>query len=449
MYNKQPGYPLPDGELGDDDLVCQLVYLPNRDEYWRALLGGLHYFTTWLAWERDDDKRGKDAAANWRLAFEKTMECWRMACLEDLENNVAAILALLQGKKDCCDGNVTYLPQSEYTTDIEPEVGDPPDYYGETAVTDWDDWLEHVCYNAHLYVDHLVHQAEQINDAIGVGMLSMGLIGSGLALLSFGPLGIPAAFAIVSTTLFGLIAASALTFDDKAEDIEDARDDIVCALINGTSLRDAVEDAVGSTSLEWTLFYSIPDYESAQAIIYEGGADGKFLPSELRDDCSCELPSMLTFTFDSDLQSWASSGFYGFAWNASLQAAQGIANTNATWRSAQVAGSVFYTLSGLSSPQYIRKVRYRVRLDTNGDPQKDCQFKVRIRDGTGAYYYGPEHDDSDVGWDSGWVEFIDDVGFDCLVHTTDSQAIGIMHYHADTGWTNQRLVWDDFALIAP
>lgn len=283
--NKDKGYPLPAGDAEVADLACQLVWLPNDDAYWQALLGTLTYLSTWLAWERDDDHNGKKAADSWKAANVKTLECWRMTCLEDLETNVAAILALLQGRKDCCDDNVTYLPQTEYTTDIEPEEGDAPDYYGETAVTDWDDWLEHVCYNAHLYVDYLVQQAEQLNDAVGLGMLTLGLVASGLALLSFGPLGIPVAFALVSTTLFGLIAATALAFDDAAEDIEDARTDIVCALLQGTSLGDAVEDAIGSSSPEWTYFFSLVDYDSAQAIMYEGGADGEYLPAETKDDC--------------------------------------------------------------------------------------------------------------------------------------------------------------------
>ena len=91
-----PDYPLPEGELGEDEIVCQLVYLPDRPEYWQALLTEIHFLATWQAWERDDDKRGKDAASNWREAFELTMECWRMTCLEDLQANVASILALLQ-----------------------------------------------------------------------------------------------------------------------------------------------------------------------------------------------------------------------------------------------------------------------------------------------------------------------------------------------------------------
>ncbi|GAH78283.1 unnamed protein product, partial [marine sediment metagenome] len=160
-----PGYPLPDGELGDDDLVCQLVYLPNRPEYWQALLAAVHYFSTWKAWERDDDKRGKDAAANWRDAFELTIGCWRMTCLEELTETVTDILELLQTKKDCCDDNVTYDIVEDIETDIVPFEGDAPEVYGETEIEDWDEWAEHVCYNAHLYVDYLAHAGDTIWEA--------------------------------------------------------------------------------------------------------------------------------------------------------------------------------------------------------------------------------------------------------------------------------------------
>lgn len=284
MKKPEPGYPLPAGGLGEDEIVCQLVYLPDRPEYWQALFAAVHYFSTWRAWERDEGKRGKDAAANWREAFELTMGCWRMTCLEDLKADVAGILALLQGKKDCCDDNVTYGPQREVETEIDPGVGDPPELYGETEVEDWDEWMQHVCYNAHKYVDAMILQADTFSDAVGNSFLTLGLIAAALAILSFTGIGLPVAYALAAIALVGLLDAGVGAFLTAGDDIEDARQEIVCVFLQGTSVRDAVEDALGDSSAEWLLFQLV-DYESATAIVYEGGYDGEYLPADKKEDC--------------------------------------------------------------------------------------------------------------------------------------------------------------------
>lgn len=282
-----PGYPLPDGDLGEDELVCQLVYLPDRPEYWQALLAAVHYFATWKAWERDDDKRGKDAAANWRDAFELTIGCWRMTCLEELTETVTDILELLQTKKDCCDENITYLPYDDIETDIEPGVGDPPDEYGETEIADWDEWAEHVCYNAHVYVDYLSHAGDSLWDAAKFSSIGIGLVAAVLTLLAFSGIGLPIAYGLAAGIVSGIVLGGQIaTFAGTSEAIEDARNDIVCAILQGGDLAAAVELALES-GLDWDLFYQFIPYENAIAIIYEGGVEGDYLPAETRDDCTC------------------------------------------------------------------------------------------------------------------------------------------------------------------
>lgn len=287
VVNKNVGYELPPGEAFTDELCCALVFYPDKDAYRRALLGAVGYFATWTAWERDASKRGVDASRAWKLAYARTLECWNMACLDDLIDDMAAIRALMETRKDCCDGNVTYDIQDVLGTTIDPRVGDPPDYYGETAVSDWDDWSEHVCYNAHLYVDNLKNIGNQMNGAVEQSSLFLGLIAAGLVLLSFSGIGLPIAYLLASFVVSGLVlAATSTTFENTADDLEDARELIVCALLTGTSLAEVVEDALSSAT-DWDLFYQFVDYDSATAIIYEGGADGDYLPAETRDDCTC------------------------------------------------------------------------------------------------------------------------------------------------------------------
>lgn len=288
-----PGYPLPSGELGDDEIVCQLVYLPNRPEYWQALLAAVHYFSTWRAWERDDDKRGKDAATNWRAAFELTIGCWRMTCLEELTQAVTDILELLQTRKDCCDDNITYLPVDEIETDIIPFEGDPPDVYGETEIEDWDEWAEHVCYNAHLYVDYLGHAGDSLYEAVRNSALIIGVIAALLTLLATVGVGAPVAFTLAAGIVSGIVLGGNIyTFDGTYEAIEAARQDIVCAIVQGTGLAEAVETALGS-GVDWDLFYQFIPYETAIAVIWEGGVDDEFLETETREDCGCTYTLLL------------------------------------------------------------------------------------------------------------------------------------------------------------
>ena len=125
-----PGYQLPVGDAYTDELACCLVFYPDKEEYRRALLGSLVYLSTWIAWERDEEKRGRDAARAWKDAVDETLECWNMACLEELIADVASIKNLMETKKDCCDSNVAYYPTDIPTTTIMPDVGDPPEFYG-------------------------------------------------------------------------------------------------------------------------------------------------------------------------------------------------------------------------------------------------------------------------------------------------------------------------------
>lgn len=287
MSNKTRGYPLPDGDCYTEDLCPVVICVPNKDEYFRALWGTLFYLATWIAWERDDDKRGKDAAASWQFANEAMEIGDRMGCLQDLQDDVSNILLLLQNKKDCCDTSMTHGPSTEVETDIMPDSGDPPDYYGETAVTDWDDWKEHVCYNANLWVDDLIRQAQTIEQGLAVGAIALGLVVGAVGLIGFlatgGLLSIPLMMAASAALAAG---GSSSMFNQAADDLEAARDDIVCALILGTSVSDAIENAL-TIGASWTLFFSIPDYSTATSILYEGGQGTNYLPSETSDACDC------------------------------------------------------------------------------------------------------------------------------------------------------------------
>jgi hypothetical protein len=280
------GYQLPAGEAYTDDLGCTIVWYPNKDEYRRALLGSLTYLGTWIAWERDINKRGQDAARAWKEANDLTMECWQMSCLEQVQADVAAIRQMMSLMNYCCDGTITYGPPTVVDPPFTPGTGDPPEYYGETPIEDWDEWREYACYNANAYVDMLIDTVKQFAEIAGTSAWALGFVAAGLALLSFTGIGLPISFALAAAVLFGLLDAGANDFDGAAEDLEDAREDITCAIILGTSLSDAVETAVGTGSAVWLLILSHVDYGSASSIIQSGGYGDEYLPAETSTDCN-------------------------------------------------------------------------------------------------------------------------------------------------------------------
>lgn len=288
-----PGYPLPAGELGLDEIVCQLVYLPDRDEYWQAFFAALHYMTTWRAWERDASKRGQDAAANWRAAFELTVGCWRMACLEEITDRMDIMIDLLGNQMACCD-SWTVGPVITVITNITPQEGDDPTEWGETAVADWEEWSEYVCYYAHQYVDALINSAKALDLAIELGSYTVEFLTAIKQTLQFLTLGHPLGISDMLEIYQGFRDAVDLIgeFDGLADRFEDARGSIVCSILLGESLSDAVEDAVDNNTI-WLLFYLFTDYQAVQALIYEGTADGVgYLPPVKRDDCVDCVPTI-------------------------------------------------------------------------------------------------------------------------------------------------------------
>lgn len=360
MADPPPGYLLPEGECYTDDLACTLVFYPDKEEYRRALLGSITYLSTWLAWERDSGKRGKDAARAWKNAVDETLECWTMACFEELIADVARIRDLLETKKDCCDGNVTYYPTEEPSTEIEPGVGDPPDFYGETAVSDWEDWEEHVCFNAHAYVDFLISTGEQLFHATQVSSIFLGVIAAALALLAFSGIGLPIAFGLAASVVsLVALSATALTFADTDTDFEDARESIVCAIVKGYSLPDAVESALGSDS-SWDLFYQFVDYTAALAIIYEGGYGTEYLPAETRDDCACVADAQFIFTWDDDLDSWSGGGPLVYTYNAPGKFITATPNATGQWKHDEVWDWVNLGIRfGFGLPVQVDQIRFR------------------------------------------------------------------------------------------
>jgi hypothetical protein len=314
-WKKPAGYLLPEGEAFTEDLACALVYFPDKPEYRRALRGSLDFLATWTAWETDPLKRGKDAARAWKLANELTQECIEMGvCLEDLIAEVKKIKLNAVYNVDCFCEAFHINPPIPDITDIPSGTPFPPIYAG-TEITSQDQYRRAVCFNANKYVDILKEQNQQLLSLLELGTVAVGLIAAILAIMSAAGLLIAIAYGLAASVFTSLVALASWEFlADVPSDLENARAEIVEAIVCGYPLAPVIEDAIDTDA--WTAFYQWVDWSSAAATIRSGSNSGQDL--EYGQDGACvefcpEQPFTLNFTFDTDGQGWQLTGGQ---WNA-------------------------------------------------------------------------------------------------------------------------------------
>lgn len=249
---KGKGYLLPSGDASEDELACCLVFYPARDEYRRALMGSLDYLATWIAWERDSEKRGQDAAASWKLANIQTWECCSMGFCDDLQTNLESILAAITALECCGDQDLT--DGDQYTDPIVDGVGDVPQNiidagYADDAA-DWDGFDDYKCMISHLAVDHVETFFREISPHIsdaGIVFGGIGLVGVLLGAILV-VVGLPISGGIIvalgaSAGIWNWITTYGRSaVDDIADEIATNHDALVCAIYNGDGVADSVSD---------------------------------------------------------------------------------------------------------------------------------------------------------------------------------------------------------------
>ncbi len=249
---KGKGYLLPSGDASEDDLECCIVFYPARDEYRRALMGSLDYLATWIAWERDSEKRGQDAAASWKLANIQTWECTNMGYCDDLATTLQALLAATQALECCGEQDIT--DGLQYTDDIVDGVGDVPqniiDAGYASGTSDWAGFDDYKCMISHLAVDHIETFFREISPYVsdtGIVIGGVGVVGALLGAILV-VVGLPIAAGII----FALGAAAGIwtwiatygrdAVDDLADDIATHHDALACAIYEGDGVTDAIAD---------------------------------------------------------------------------------------------------------------------------------------------------------------------------------------------------------------
>ncbi|MEE9580797.1 MAG: hypothetical protein V3V74_05740 [Nitrosomonadaceae bacterium] len=327
-----PGYPLPSGELGSDDIVCQLVYLPDRQEYWQAFYASLHYMTTWRAWERDSDKRGQDAASNWREAFELTSGCWRMTCLEQLQDDVAEILAIMQLGNPCCD-DMDITDGDQYTDRVEDGVGDVPQNiidagYAEDS-SDWDGFDDYKCMIAHVTINQMSIKLNELNELTNQYGAIAGSAAAITAILAviFGTGGLAIVFGIVAGVgAVSLLYEALMGFEllgDLADKVDANHDELACSIY----WADGDEGALIALNDKIDELFTVPESVIVRLLnngptlkaLYAGRYDQQDIAQILDDagydvgdfDCACDDPIgdyQAFCDFNSGYDSWVVRG---------------------------------------------------------------------------------------------------------------------------------------------
>jgi hypothetical protein len=213
-------------------------------------MGSLDYLATWLAWERDSEKRGQDAAASWKLANIQTWECCSMGYCDNLLTTLEALLAATTALECCGEQDIT--DGKQYTDEVEDGVGDVPQNiidagYADDAA-DWDGFDDYKCMISHLAVDHVESFFRQIAPHIsdtGIVIGGVGVVGALIgAILTV--VGLPISAGII----IALGAAAAIwtwitsegrdAVEDLADEIAAEHDALACAIYSGDGVTQSV-----------------------------------------------------------------------------------------------------------------------------------------------------------------------------------------------------------------
>jgi hypothetical protein len=236
---KNKGYLLPPGEAYTDDMACTLVFYPDKPEYRRALGGSLAYLATWIAWEKESEHKGIDAALSWKTAYDLTMDCWNMACLEELQDNVAEILAIMQMGNPCCDEQ-DVSDGDRYTDRVTDGEGDVPQNiidagYADDAA-DWEAFDDYKCMISHVIVDQLDARLLEIAPIVNqFGMVFGGAIAlAGILAAVFSAGSVAFIYGLIAATgTVGALYANLLEGDllqILAGKVSDNHDELACAV---------------------------------------------------------------------------------------------------------------------------------------------------------------------------------------------------------------------------
>jgi hypothetical protein len=215
-------------------------------------MGSLDYLATWIAWERDSEKRGQDAASSWKLANIQTWECTNMGYCDDLYTTLQALLAATQALECCGEQDIT--DGERYTDPVVDGEGDVPQNiidagYAED-LEDWEGFADYKCMISHLAVDHIEAFFRGMGPVFNDAGIAVGGVGVAFALggAILALIGLPITFAIIgavggaSAVWYWIAQYGESAVEDIADEIAIHHDALACAIYNGDGVADAISD---------------------------------------------------------------------------------------------------------------------------------------------------------------------------------------------------------------
>lgn len=280
--------PIPDNPETITGWRYYLIALPDDDVSIRAAWDAFSELTHYWNWGEEGVESDSETIAQiFADALYETARIRDMGFPDLLLEYVDEVEELLRAVKTvggyvCCDDLSAIGEVVE--SDVTPGIGDAPSTYGDAPVTDWPDWYEHLCAAAHLYVDARIAQVELVRDLLTASAIIVGAIASVLTIGGVATLILKVSYATAAAVVASLVAGGAAILADASSDLEAARDDIVCAIINGESLSAAIEAAVDPA--DWTAWFQWLPYSSH----YNQLKNGTGIDVTARDDCTCDSP---------------------------------------------------------------------------------------------------------------------------------------------------------------
>jgi hypothetical protein len=192
-------------------------------------------------------------------------------------------------------------------SDFEPYQGDPE--YGGMPLDTWDDYDDALCGAAHWYVDNLTNNASNMQHLLSVGAVTVTYIAAALAVLSGAGLLIAVSWAAAASATAAMASAVGTgIFEQASIDIEAARDDIICAIIDGFGLSSAIAAAVSPEA--WTIYYRWVNWANAQATLTQGYNQAGVVPVKEGAICVPCTPAAQDFYLEIRIGTALPGGYY-------------------------------------------------------------------------------------------------------------------------------------------
>ena len=426
MAKPNIGYPLPDGDAYTDELACLMVFYPDKPEYRQAFFGAYFYFANWLAWERDSGKRGKDAAAAWRLAVEATMECIEMNVCEEMLSLLIDIRA--NTGIYCCDpADVT--DGDQYTDEIEDGVGDVPqnviDAGYATGVADWAGFYDYKCMISHVMITNMEWQTRKLltyTDTAGAVIGGVAAVAA-IAAVIFATGGLALVLAIVLNIALGAALYAAIAelgesgLGDVADGLETDHDYLACAINGADGSADAVVQLKAAIDVKFNVleaaFLKNLNLSAQLKALYSARYDQQDIAEIMDDngydvldyDCSdCgEEGLFFDYQFPSDVQGWYAGGDVGTTW-VDNHLVCNPAGTGSWKGQASETGVNAGTRFTESQPLIIKRLKARFRFNSNSAGTWLYRVYFRITEtGTDDNFDSDTYLSSTYAWDQ-WHE---------------------------------------------